>query len=361
MRPHPSSASASAARPWKLACLACLALSALAWFPRPQGGAGSASVGASIRGRPLGPLATPKPTPTAASARAAKPVNSASPSLTPPLKWVGPADASSGRTPRENCDVTTRGAPDSADVDHLLASLVKTQPAPPTVIDVGANKGQTAAVLATAGAGHVISFEPHPRTCGAFLDAADRLPNTTRVDLVCAGVGAAAGLAQFIEAPASTSFMQRPDGFKAPPRSKVVAVPILPLDAALKGLGVGTAAVSILKTDTQGREAGVLLGYGPARLAATAHVVLEYSYGLLGASGTDRVALLDFLADAGFACSFLEKRVVGGAVPWPAGMSGGGEDGQGACVGFEYYVEAVKGGWTNLWCVNGRADGGGKA
>ena len=139
----------------------------------------------------------------------------------------------------------------------------------------------------------------------------------------------------------------------------LMTIPVIPLASTLASLGVH--AVDILKIDTQGREEGVLHGYGPDLLSTTPHIVLEFSYGLLQAAGTDHAGLLHWLSDTGFACRYMDKRVMKGVDPWPHSMVGGGSDatagtpGAGAgCITFDAFVGALKGGWTNLWCEHTR-------
>jgi FkbM family methyltransferase len=246
------------------------------------------------------------------------------------------------------------GTPEAI-LEYLVrnARTVETSPAV-TVIDVGANVGQTAALLVKAGADRVVSFEPNPRTCAKFLDNAVRYVNGTRPELVCAALGFRFGTAQFVDTPQSTSFMQQKMG--SDKSGALMTIPVVPLASTLTALGVN--AVSVLKIDTQGREEGVLMGFGAEFLSTTPHIVLEFSYSLLQIAGTDHVKLIHWLADAGFACKYMDKHAINGKDSWPLSMAGASDvsaspDWNGAgCVSFEAFVSAVKGGWTNLWCKN---------
>ena len=63
--------------------------------------------------------------------------------------------------------------------------------------------------------------------------------------------------------------------------------------------------ILLLKTDTQGSELSVLKG-AVQLLARRVHfLMVEFSYGLMGASGTDPIELLHFIYDRGFVCTYM--------------------------------------------------------
>ena len=254
------------------------------------------------------------------------------------------------------CSAVAAVGPSGAMPEDLLPTLVSPGD---LAVDVGANVGQTAQLLAGASVrARVLSFEPNPATCAAFLTTTAGLQG---VDLVCAAVGQVPGLVTFMESPAgSTSFMQLPEGRAARSSGDAAAgqgtaaaasdaaaptmrtIPVVTLDAVLAARG--WPEVKVLKSDTQGREWAALHG-ATATLAAVPHVVVEFSHGLLAAAGTDQAALVRWLAGRGLACFYMDKRVPGGKAEWPEGMDD--------CVTPEQLVAAVKGGWTNLWCRRG--------
>ena len=261
------------------------------------------------------------------------------------------------------CSAVAVVGPSGAMPEDLLPTLVSSGD---LAVDIGANVGQTAQLLAGAGA-RVLSFEPSPETCASFLSNTASLRG---VDLVCAAVGQEPGVVTFLDSPSgSTSFMQLPEGRHRGNLSrggaaasqtstaatdagpKMRTIPVVTLDAVLAARGWHD--LRVLKTDTQGREWAALHG-ATATLASVPHVIMEFSYGLLAAAGTDQAALVRWLAGHGLSCHYMDKRVPGGKMEWPESM--------GKCVTPDQLVAAVKGGWTNLWCRRGedgnRSDNG---
>ena len=255
------------------------------------------------------------------------------------------------------CSAVAAVGPTGASPELLLPTLVTPGS---LAIDIGANVGQTAKELAGAGA-RVLSFEPNPAACASFLAAT---ANLSGVDLVCAALGEASGLATFVDSPSgSTSFMQAPEGragavgrvvtkeatggtigemvayANAPAGPKMHTIPIVTLDAVLAARGL--PEVQVLKSDTQGREWAALHGATTA-VESAQHVVVEFSFGLLAAAGTDQARFVRWLAERGLTCFYMDKHAMNGKVEWPEGM--------GECMMPSELVAAVKGGWTNLWC-----------
>jgi FkbM family methyltransferase len=175
------------------------------------------------------------------------------------------------------------------------------------VLDVGANAGQYARMLRrdVGFAGTILSFEPNPEVF-ARLQATARGDPRWQVHQIA--LSDQDGTARFnIMAADQFSSLNRPgEGLEAifADRNRVarsVDVPCRRLETLLPELeGARGARAMLLKMDTQGHDAAVVAGAGPA-LGAMVGVQTELAVRLLYAGGTDWQAMVARMAQAGFA------------------------------------------------------------
>jgi FkbM family methyltransferase len=147
-----------------------------------------------------------------------------------------------------------------------------------TVLDVGANIGDTAVYFAKRGA-RVIAFEPDPAMCELARRNVDG--NGLRADIRCAGVGAAAqtlALSATRDGADTRSATLFPGHIAVEAlHSETTAIQVVALADVLAEL----AAVDLAKIDCQGCEYPSLRSLTRADLRRIKHVMMEYH----GASG----------------------------------------------------------------------------
>ena len=120
-------------------------------------------------------------------------------------------------------------------------------------VDVGANEGQTAELLAaTFPAARIFSYEPVPST---FAVLERRFAGSARVTCICAAVGATAGSAEMVDGADST---QNTLLTRAKPDQPTVRVPLTTI--ALQAAAHDWDHVDLLKIDSEGYEIPVLRG-----------------------------------------------------------------------------------------------------
>ena len=115
------------------------------------------------------------------------------------------------------------------------------------------------------------------------------------MEVHCVAAGDATGFVTFTNTSLSTSFSQARDvnlGVRVPVRRVDDLVP-------------AGEDILLLKTDTQGYELSVLKGAVELLARRVCFLMVEFSYGLLGASGTDPLELLHFIYDRGFVCTYM--------------------------------------------------------
>lgn len=161
--------------------------------------------------------------------------------------------------------------------------------------------------------------------------------------------GETTGFVTFANNSVSTSFTQSRDV------NTGVRIPVSRVD----DLAPDGEDILLLKTDTQGYELSVLKG-AVKLLATRVHfLMVEFSYGLMGASGTDPLELLHFIYDRGFICTYMAyhtmlKSGTYGTVPTEPDFT---QD----SVPFARFVESLRtvssleaaghSGWTDLLCA----------
>jgi FkbM family methyltransferase len=159
-----------------------------------------------------------------------------------------------------------------------------------TVLDIGANIGDTAVYFAKRGA-HVIAYEPDSQMCALARRNAEL--NAVRVDFVNAGVGAASETLLLSTSPdgADTMSVTRFPATRPLNRLHTRSVPvrIVKFGDVLADLG----SVFLLKLDCEGCEYPALRALSHDALRTIDHIVMEYH-----AHGGE---LAEMLRAAGFA------------------------------------------------------------
>jgi len=161
--------------------------------------------------------------------------------------------------------------------------------------------------------------------------------------------GETTGFVTFANNSVSTSFSQTRDV------NTGVKIPVSMVD----DLVPSGEDILLLKTDTQGYELSVLKG-AVQLLARRVHfLMVEFSYGLMGASGTDPIELLHFIYDRGFVCTYMayHTKLKSGAYSIVQEQPVFTQD----SVSFARFVESLRtvsspeaagvSGWTDLLCA----------
>lgn len=120
--------------------------------------------------------------------------------------------------------------------------------------------------------------------------------------------------------------------------------------------------ILLLKTDTQGYELSVLKGAVKLLAGRVKFLMVEFSYGLMRASGTDPMELLNFIYDRGFVCTYMAYHTMlkSGTYNIVEGEPAFTQD----SVPFDRFVESLRAissaeaagvsGWTDLLCARTR-------
>eukprot|EP00547_Thalassionema_nitzschioides_P001465 CAMPEP_0194205128 /NCGR_PEP_ID=MMETSP0156-20130528/4467_1 /TAXON_ID=33649 /ORGANISM="Thalassionema nitzschioides, Strain L26-B" /LENGTH=384 /DNA_ID=CAMNT_0038931315 /DNA_START=60 /DNA_END=1211 /DNA_ORIENTATION=+ len=178
---------------------------------------------------------------------------------------------------------------------------------PTSIVDIGANVGQT--VIPLAKDGHkVYSFEPVASTCQKLKDNISKENVGKTVEVFCAGID---------EKEETKSFGYRGNIDPGSEAYKIVdptnsathvmsTVKTAPVEKFLNGANM-LDRIQLFKTDTQGNEEAVLRG--SYRLLSGPHrprfVLIEYSHYLLTAAGTKPRTILEIIYSAGYVCTHL--------------------------------------------------------
>jgi len=183
----------------------------------------------------------------------------------------------------------------------LLGSTTRT-----AIVDIGANVGQFALPLAKEG--HTVySFEPIEGTCEILKQNVKKDGVERLVRVFCVGVD---------EKEATKAFGYVGDSDPGSPGYGTID-PDLPDAHVLSTVRTGPVQaflgarelnkIHVFKTDTQGFEEGVLRG-AKKLLHSPRHprfLLVEFSYFLLTAAGTNPIDVLDLIYDAGYVCTHL--------------------------------------------------------
>jgi len=158
-----------------------------------------------------------------------------------------------------------------------------------TVIDVGANIGDTCIVCANAVGpeGHVFAFEPHPRVF-RWLAENVRLNGIRNATLANLALGEVDGTVTF-------SDQRRDDMNRVLRDGRGLSVPVRRLDGAIAAI----ATIALLKIDVEGFEIFVLRG-APTTLRAADCVHVELGQKHFQKYGYDASDVMRILVDAGF-------------------------------------------------------------
>lgn len=168
-------------------------------------------------------------------------------------------------------------------LDPIFAFLLKISDG--TVIDVGANRGQTLAkILRIDPARGYIGFEPQP-ICAAFIERFIKDNQLLNARLVPVGLSNQTGLAeihfgreQTADTTASLVRAFRPNDFY----THTAFVPVFQGDTVLEQLAPGTIAA--IKVDVEGGELEVLQGFSATMKAQQPPIVFEVLNNYLAAS-----------------------------------------------------------------------------
>jgi FkbM family methyltransferase len=173
----------------------------------------------------------------------------------------------------------------AADDRHIVRTIVRPGD---TVVDVGANIGFVAleAAAATAPAGRVTAYEPHPRIF-RFLSGNAALNGWSHLALRDAAVGERAGTARITDGVADDQNRLSSD-------DAGVEVPVVTLDQDLP-----PGPIRLLKIDVEGFEVSVLQG-GQGALLRTSWIYVEVAQAHQARFGHEAAELLTMLAASGF-------------------------------------------------------------
>jgi FkbM family methyltransferase len=170
-----------------------------------------------------------------------------------------------------------------------------------SVLDVGANEGQFASALLSAGyAGRIISFEPLPEPYKKLKKMAEGYPNWDAAPRGAVGAQDGSIDINVSQNVVSSSILDiLPGHTSAAPASKFVGkemVPILTLDTYLKSNPI---FAPFIKIDTQGYEMEVLKG-APTLLGHASGLQVELSTAPLYEGQPDLMEMFAFIKRAGF-------------------------------------------------------------
>jgi len=225
-------------------------------------------------------------------------------------------------------------------------------------IDVGANQGQFAIPITKLGH-EVISFEPVPSTCATLKANLAKAGLTSTVH--CKAASNKVSTVKFLteKGAPTASFKQIKGDSTETPASDITEISTTTLDLVVPK----EKTILFLKTDTQGYELPVLQGarqlFDSGRVKL---VAVEFSYGLLKASKTDPLDILNFLADRNYVCTYLGFHTkIKAGTPGLYGIPQNMPPVQGKSISFEEMVELVRvfpvemggigvSGWTDLLC-----------
>ena len=225
---------------------------------------------------------------------------------------------------------TPKGQSESR-LQWLLAHGVR---ADGVVLDVGANVGLTAVMIARACRGPVYAFEPHPETFG-FLSAtliANRADNVTPFNL---GLGAAPGtLPFFVDPDSSASHVVTPH---TRGRQGAIAVEITTIDDIALPMEAG---VSFIKLDAEGSEPDIIAGGRATILRDRPALFVEFNlFTLMAISNINpRQMLTDLLELFRYVYRFSEDK------PYPI-------DSEAAVIDFLHDAITRQAASTDLFCT----------
>lgn len=179
------------------------------------------------------------------------------------------------------------------------------------VIDVGANTGQTGAMLRRIGfTGRIVSFEPGPAAHGALARAAAPDPRWDVPPPLAVGRAAGEITIHIAEASDMSSALAPTEALlRALPKSRAGAsatVPVTTVAAIMADHGLEGETV-LLKIDTQGMELEVLAGAEPV-LPRIAGIHIEMSLIPLYAGEPDYLQVLQVLHGHGYEPAMLTER-----------------------------------------------------
>lgn len=160
-----------------------------------------------------------------------------------------------------------------------------------SVIDIGANIGDSAIYFAAKGAKHVYAFEPFPSTFECAKNNVEINDLREKITIINAGLSDAD--ADMIIDP---TFRNTPMHEMASFQSGI-SVPVLSLKTLMANYGITDA---VLKMDCEGFEYPSILSSSPELLQRFKRMQIEYHY------GPDK--LVDKLRKSGFAVSFTRER-----------------------------------------------------
>lgn len=195
--------------------------------------------------------------------------------------------------------------PPEAITNDLLKSANGTL-IPTSIVDIGANVGQT--VIPLAKDGHKIySFEPVDSTCQTLKGNIEKSKVGKNVEVFCVGIDDKEETKTFgytgKKDPGSQSYsIIDPSRDDAHVMSTVKTAPVQ------KFLGDDMLnRIQLFKTDTQGNEESVLRGSYDLFISNNRprFVLIEFSYALLGIAKTDPRKILEMMTDTGYVCTHL--------------------------------------------------------
>ena len=179
-----------------------------------------------------------------------------------------------------------KATPGYCDNLRRVAAGVTSRYGPITAVDVGANIGDSVAILAAAGVNHVIAVEPDDRFYALLVQNVGRVPGVRTVKALLADV---AGARQGKLQSAGGTGHWRDDG-DAP------IVPASTIDLLLAEAAVD-CPVRLIKTDTDGFDLRIIRGAAHT-LESGPVLFFEYDPDML--AGDDGPAFLRWLGDVGY-------------------------------------------------------------